>query len=197
MIVTGSCREGTPEPAPETPDETPAQVDPVVDARSSATGNGPTLYPIPPVGVPDRPSLDEPAEQRVDRPGNQGAGTGSVPTWAFRGAAQAQVGPASYGDLALDPMSLRSKVTLRAGTASMVVDDSGLSLRARMRRSTISWAEVLGFEPRIEADGTDARLVAITSSGPVELAATRGPVGEVRYIHALLDAYRQRAAIIG
>ena len=147
--------------------------------------DGPPLqYPIPPAGVGEESAPNE-------------GGSGSVPTWAFRAATQAPVGPAAYGDLALDPMSLRSKVTLRAGTSSLVVDDTGLAVRMRMRRSAIAWGDVFGFEPRFDEGGRDGSLVAITRSGPVELAATRRRAGDVRYVHALLDAYRQRAAILG
>ncbi|WP_375503203.1 serine/threonine-protein kinase [uncultured Jatrophihabitans sp.] len=161
------------------------EVDPTLAAGGAPADGQPAQYPIPPAGVPNDASVETVG------------GTGTVPTWAFRAATQAPAGPASYGDLALDPMSLRNKVSLRAGTSSLVVDDSGLAVRMRMRKSSIPWGEVLGFEPRFDEGGRAARLVALTHSGPVELAATHCPAGEVRYIHALLDAYRQRAAILG
>ncbi|WP_375484132.1 hypothetical protein [uncultured Jatrophihabitans sp.] len=153
-------------------------------ADRSAIVEGGRPYPIPPAGAPD------------DRPPKMEVSTGTVPTWAFRAATQTPSGPFSYGDLALDPQSLRNKVTLRAGTASLSVDDSGLLVRMRMRRTSIPWHDVMGFEPRFDDDG-GGRLAVLTQSGPVELAATRRPAGEVRYIHALLEAYRQRAALSG
>ena len=137
-------------------------------------------YPIPPSGMREAAS----------------AGTGDVPTWAVRATAHDPAAAGGHDDIVLDPMALRSKLTLRAGGVSLVVDDSGLALRVRMRRSSIPWSDVLGFEPRVDDDGRAAQLVVRTPSGPVELAATRRPASEVRYLHALLDAYRRRAAIL-
>jgi hypothetical protein len=92
-------------------------------------------------------------------------------------------------------MSLRRRVTIRSGASALVVDDERLLLRVWWRRSEIPWADVLGFEPRFEgvsASGSGGRLVALTRGGPVDLPATKRSMADLRYVHALLDAYRQR-----
>jgi homeobox protein ESX1 len=141
-------------------------------------------YPIPPAYNDDRDQL-----------------TGPVPTWAFRApspTSTAAAAPALVGELTLDPMSLRRRVTIRAGASSLTVDESKLLMRAWWRRSEISWSDVQGFEPRF--DGASAsgggRLVALTHSGPRELPATKRSLADLRYLHALLDAYRQRAQMM-
>ncbi len=142
-------------------------------------------YPIPPMHGDD--SYDA------------GYSTGPVPTWAFRAPPEHQPGagrPVSVGDLTIDPASLRRRVTIRSAAASMTVDESKLVLRSWLRRSEIQWADVHAFEPRFDGEPGTAQvgsLVALTSRGPVELPATRRSVGELRYVHALLDAYRVRA----
>ena len=139
-------------------------------------------YPVPPAafrGAPDQSgALGEPAAAlRVARP-------------------PARV-PHFVGDLAIDPMSLRRRLRLHAGLTALTIDDRCLTLRIRARRTRIPWTDVLGFEPRNEAGDDQAAprgsLVVLTTLGPVELPATRGSLAEVRYAHAMLDAYRIRA----
>jgi hypothetical protein len=139
-------------------------------------------YPIPPA------IADDPAD----------AASGPVPTWAFRApAAPARAPGEAVGDLTLDPMSLRRRVTVRSGASALTVDETRLVLRSWWRRREIPWPEIAGFEPRFEGtDGRGSRLVALTAAGPLELPATRRPPADLRYLAALLDAYRQRALIL-
>lgn len=135
----------------------------------------------------------------------QPAGTGAVPVWAVRAPTPAPSTPAAFpqfsSDLSLDPMSLRRKATVRSGASAVQVDDKELRLRTWLRRTAIAWSDVQGFEAHVDplADSFDdgpsspGQLVAITSGGPVELPGTRRPMSELRYVHALLDAYRIRA----
>jgi hypothetical protein len=130
-----------------------------------------------------------------------------VPTWAQRVPAPASApapapepiaAPQVVSDLSLDPMALRRRVTLHAGSAGLAVDESGLVLRRWWRRQQIPWSDVLGFEPRF--DGGTRRggglLIALTHAGPVDLPATKRPMVDLRYVHALLDAYRLRAQLL-
>ena len=152
------------------------------------------VEPGPAAGEPPAsPAADEPKEQPGTVPQFRRAATAwpSAPAWATT-----DVGVVT-GELTLDPMSLRRKVTLRSGAASLVADDSGLVLRKGLRRSEIAWSQIAGFEPRSESAGSsEGWLVAVTPTGPVELPATRRAVGDLRYVLALLDAYRQRARIL-
>jgi hypothetical protein len=143
---------------------------------------GPAQYPIP-------PAFADGSEQRP----------GAVPTWAFRAPSPSPAAvsaPAFVGDLSLDPMSLRRRSTIRSGMSALAVDETQLVLRTWWRRTEIRWADVRGFEPRFDASGAGGRLVAVTVSGPVELPATKRSIADLRYLHALLDAYRQRAALL-
>ncbi|PZS20528.1 MAG: hypothetical protein DLM57_01240 [Pseudonocardiales bacterium] len=101
------------------------------------------------------------------------------------------------GDIVIDPMSLRRRLRLHAGMSALTVDDRRLTTRSRAKRSRIPWTDVLGFEARVEAvdaEGVSSgSLIALTTLGAVELPATRGSLAEVRYAHAMLDAYRVRA----
>jgi hypothetical protein len=133
-------------------------------------------YPIPPAAQPS-PSAAAP----------------EVPTWAFRRTAPIAVGPQFVGDLAIDPQSLRSRLTVRAGLSSLTVDDDYLTLRTGFRRHRIPWEDVHGFE-RQDAPGDErGQLSARTAAEPVPLPATARPVAELGYLHALLEAYRVRA----
>jgi hypothetical protein len=125
-----------------------------------------------------------------------------VPVWAVRSQPE-QSGstepgaPKFVGELSMEPMSLRPKTTLRAGASSVAVTDESLHLRTWFKRSQILWTDVQGFEAQLHnADagaGGTGQIVALTALGPVEIPATRRPVAELRYVHALLDAYRIRA----
>jgi hypothetical protein len=182
--------EPVPGPVPAAFDE-PVATEPVAGAAPSRPLPWPpprpaegAQYPIPPAAGA------EPAGR--PRPG-------PVPTWAFRAPSTTPApvtAPAFVGDLSLDPMSLRRRATIRSGTSSLTVDETRLVQRVWWRRSELGWADVLGFEPRFEGpegSGRGGRLVALTNTGPVELVATRRPTADLRYLHALLDAYRQRA----
>lgn len=97
----------------------------------------------------------------------------------------------------IDPASLRRRLRLHAGMSALTVDERRITLRSGGSRRHIPWPDVLGFEPRYDGPGADGVMygciVAITTLGPVPLPATRGSVAEVRYAHAMLDAYRIRA----
>jgi hypothetical protein len=140
-------------------------------------------YPIP-------PSFSDPAPEPAPVP---------VPTWALRAPAPARPEVAPPGEPDLDPMSLRRRVTLRCGAATLTIDDAGLALRAWWSRREFAWSEVDGFEQRLVDRGRTSRrgrLVAHTHGGPVELAATRSPRADLPALHALLDAYRRRAQLL-
>ncbi len=160
------------DPVSTTPAEPPSDVDP--------DRTGERRYAVPPAGTAVQPAAT------------------AVPTWAFRvpPAPQQQT---RFSDLRLDPGSLSPSVTIRSGAARLVVDERRLRSRSWLRRTELPWSDVLAFEARFEsgAPGSAGRLVALTHAGPVELPATRRPVGDLRYVHALLDAYRERAAITG
>ena len=97
---------------------------------------------------------------------------------------------------------LAAKTTLRAGASAVTVTEHPLRLRTWFKRSEILWTDVQGFEAQL--DNPDAQpagtgqIVALTALGPVEIPGTRRPVAELRYVHALLDAYRiLRASRVG
>ena len=101
---------------------------------------------------------------------------------------------ASEEEVRLDPMALRRRVTLRAGTSSLTVDDARLLVRHTFKRIELAWPDIVGFDVRMEQ--ADAGLVvARTRSGAVELTATRGSSADLRYIRALLLAYQERVRL--
>jgi serine/threonine-protein kinase PknK len=124
-----------------------------------------------------------------------------VPVWAVRaptaGGQPMPISPQFVGDLSLDPMSLRPRTTLRAGASAVTIDEHELRLRNWFKRSQIPWTDVQGFEAQLETldsgPASTGQIVALTALGPVELGGTRRPLAELRYVHALLDAYRIRA----
>lgn len=143
-------------------------------------------YPIPPSFGDPAP---EPAPDRIP----------TVPTWALRTPAPARPDVVPAGEPDLDPMSLRRRITLRRGAATLTVDDAGLSVRTLWVRREFAWPEVGGFEQRLLDHGRPTRrgrLVAHTRGGPVELAATRCARAELPALYALLDAYRRRAHLL-
>ncbi|MEO9139522.1 MAG: protein kinase [Jatrophihabitans sp.] len=143
--------------------------------RSSLRPPAGQQYPIPPAGLPKGPT------------------SGAVPTWANRVPPQQQL------DLRLDPNSLRRRMTIRTGVSALIIDEQQLVLRSWWRRRQIGWADVMGFEVRSDEPATmsaDGRLVAITRNGRIDLPATRRASADLRYLHALLDAYRQRAQMV-
>ena len=127
----------------------------------------------------------------------------AVPTWAVRRPSPGPVTagtvtPAQFvGDLAIDPRSLRPKLTVRAGLSALTADDRQLVLRTKLRRERLPWSMVSGFEPRFpdgESEPSAAGvLFAITPAGGIELPATRRRAAGLRHVHALLEAYRIRA----
>jgi hypothetical protein len=156
-------------------------VPPLRPAPDPPAGSGPEGAPVPPVpAVPTVPAVP------------------AVPTWAVRTRPQpTSAAPQFVGDIAIDPESLRPKFTVRAGLSALTVDGHRLVLREGLRRERLPWSMVRGFEARYP-DGdvgptTPGLLVAQTPAGPVELPATRRPAGQLRHVHALLDAYRVRA----
>jgi hypothetical protein len=163
--------------AMELPDDEAADRDAGADIDDALT------YPIP-------PTASEP--ERTPAP--------AVPTWAFRAPAPALSTVPQRRDVQpqLDPLTLRRRVTIRSGTSSLTVDEAQLVLRAWWRRREIPWSDVSGFEPRYDPVGAHStqgpgRLVALTAGGPVDLPATKRSGTDLNYLHALLEAYRQRA----
>jgi hypothetical protein len=94
-------------------------------------------------------------------------------------------------------MSLRPKATLRAGSSSVSITGDGLRVRTWLKRRHIPWTDIEGFAAQIDAADSGAastgQIVALTSLGPVELPGTHRSLIELRYVHALLEAYRVRA----
>ena len=171
-------RDGGPPPTPVRRDEPTVRVPIPVPSPPPAASQ----YPIPPAVAAPEPAVEP------------------VPTWASRARVPAALGasPQLVGDLSLDPMTLRRRVTLRSGRATLIADESGLTVRRWWRRREVPWPDVLGFEPRIDGgpEASDGRLVAHTRTGPVDLPATTRPIADLRYVHALLDAYRERARLL-
>jgi hypothetical protein len=171
--------------SPDTGTPSPELPEPGSRSGTEAPRPGPApTYPIPPA-YPQPVPPPFPAEP-------------AVPTWAHREPARPRPnGVTTFADYTIDPMSLRRRATIRAGASALSVDESKLVLRSWLKRTEIPWTEVEGFEPRFDsgpANGT-GRLVALTRSGPRDLPATKRDLADLRYLAALLDAYRQRATI--
>jgi hypothetical protein len=191
-------------PTVEPPTVEPPTVEPPARARRIAIDIDDDYFPARRPAGPDRP--DGAVEPPAPAPAPPApADSSAVPVWAVRAPTPAPefapAGPQFSSDLSLDPMALRPKVTIRSGASSVQVDQHRLRLRTWMRRSSIDWSDVAGFEAQAETvdDGFEDRptgaghLLALTSAGPVPLPGTRRPMAELRYVHALLDAYRIRA----
>ncbi|HEY2272175.1 MAG TPA: protein kinase, partial [Jatrophihabitantaceae bacterium] len=170
-----------------------------LSAADYAPRHGP-LGAEPPVEPPAE-SQPEPGPQPEPEPPPVGAPAPQpppVPVWAVRppvGAAPPST-PQFVSDLSLEPMSLRPKATLRAGASSVAINERQLQLRTWFKRSSVEWADVEGFEVQVDSDSGAAQtgqIIALTTLGPVELPGTRRQLGELRYVHALLAAYRIRA----
>jgi hypothetical protein len=119
-----------------------------------------------------------------------------VPVWAVREPTAVAAGPQQPVGEA-PPDQVQPRITLRSGASSLAVDERQLHLRTWFRSSSIDWAEVQGFEARLDAAGArpagTGRIVALTADGPVELPGTRRALAELRYVRELLDAYRDQA----
>ncbi len=204
-------------PAPDAPEITDEQLavrideaDPDEDAAADQAPTTPGGAPLPRVEpyrpLPGRrPGPPESAQQYPIPPAfaeNAEAAPAAVPTWSVRAPSptpSTAPAPALVADLTLDPLSLRRRATIRSGASAMTVDEVRLALRTWWRRSEIPWSEVQSFEPRFDGGnrpGPSGRLVALTQHGPVELPATKRPLSDLRYLHALLDAYGQRAQLM-
>ncbi len=198
--------ESEPEPGPS-PDLPAADEPPVVRrdpgapswwAPLDAAGHpvADEQYPKPPAAPPAETHLPEyPAPPAGFPAPSSPAG---VPIWATRSPTPAtSAGPQFVGDLAIDPTSLRPRLTVRSGTARLRVDDTALTLRTLFRKDRLPWTQVNRFEQHFPTgdpgNATPGVLLAITPTGAVELPATRRTPGELRNLHALLDAYRVRA----
>jgi len=105
--------------------------------------------------------------------------------------------PQFVGDISIDPNYLRPRLTVRAGLSSLTVDEQHLTMRSMLHRERLPWSQVTSFEPHFPDGNTGPTakgvLVALTPAGAIELPATRRQGGELRHVHALLDAYRVRA----
>jgi hypothetical protein len=162
------------EPAPESAPEEPVEPQPD-DVR----------YPIPPAAHSSAPDANV---------------AFAAPAAALRMAWPPTPTGQSGTDLVIDPMSLRGRLRLHAGVTTMTIDERGLTLRTRLKRTRILWTDVLGFQPQYDvvgADGvTNGSVVVVTTTGPVVLQATRGSLADVRYAQAMLEAYRIRAQLV-
>jgi hypothetical protein len=187
---------------PATPDSPPGlpAAEPAVDNSARPARPLPGPWPVPPPATeaaqyPIPPAFDDRSTEARQQPS-------PVPTWAFRAPVPAPIAattPTDVDQFAVDPTSLRRRVTIRAGASTLVVDDTRLLLRVWWRRSEIPWRDVHGFEVRFDrANGaaSEGRLVALTRNGPVDLPATKRSTADLRHLHALLDAYAQRAELM-
>jgi hypothetical protein len=117
--------------------------------------------------------------------------------WATRAPTTGPAAPQFVGDLAIDPSSLRPKLTVRSGLSRLTVDEHHLIQGSPLHKERLAWSQISRFELHFPSGDPAAQvpgvLVAITATGAVELPATRRPGGELRNLHALLDAYRIRA----
>jgi hypothetical protein len=192
-----------PMPAPTPPEHAPEHAADTVD-EPDAPAPRPRRVPV---DIDDdyfparRPAhLDQPAPPPLPPPS---ADPGAVPIWAVRQPTPPPpvASPQFSSDRSLDPMSLRRKITIRSGASAVTVDERELRLRTWLRRTSIAWSDVHGFEAHVDPLGDrydegaagPGQLVALTTGGPVELPGTRRAMGELRHVHALLDAYRIRA----
>ena len=184
----------------------PPRSDGTIEQAAAAELAAASIWAQPAVDLPsaEPPVPDDPAgtavlPEMIAPESEVPTATGPVPTWAFPSLTQSRPLPPpapSVGDLTLDPASLRRKVTIRSGSASLTVDETTLVVRQWLRKRPIAWPTVHGFEPRFDGDpaaGALGWLVAVTDSGPIDLPATKRSAADLRYVHALLDAYRQRA----
>jgi hypothetical protein len=107
------------------------------------------------------------------------------------------VAPVFVGTTAIDPMSLRPSLTLRAGLDAVKVDADNITVRNKASRERVPWRYVRSFESYVEGDPSDpdARgyIIVRTVNDAIDLPATRGNVNEIEYAHAILEAYRLRA----
>jgi hypothetical protein len=198
--------EATPEPgpAPDLPveDESPvARRDPAapswwapLDAADYPVAD--EQYPKPPAVQSTETHLPEFPAPPVGFPAP--SSPAGVPIWATRSPTPSPTAaPQFVGDLSIDPTSLRPRLTVRSGTARLRVDDTALTLRTLFRKERLPWAQVNRFEQHFPTgdpgNATPGVLLAITPTGAVELPATKRTPGELRHLHALLDAYRVRA----
>jgi hypothetical protein len=135
---------------------------------------------------------EESSERTILQAAHGGRSPASSPT-----PPRPAIAPVFVGDIAIDPMSLRPSMTLRAGLDSLKVDGEQLVIRSGMSRERVPWSDVTHFETYTEGDPTDvdARgyLILRTHHDAIDLPATRGSVTEVEHAHAVLEAYRLRA----
>jgi hypothetical protein len=196
----------TPEPMPVPPPRLPASPAPALPLTA---GRRPVEIDddlaLPHQPAPHRPPLRAPSVPRVvtptlpPQPEPSEPAAPAVPTWAVRRPSPFPTGPVPQfvGDIAIDPRSLRPKLTVRAGLSSLTVDGRQLVLRTGIHRERLPWSMVNAFEPRFpdgdESPADQGVLVAMTPAGAIELPATRRHGDQLRHVHALLDAYRVRA----
>ena len=156
-------------------------------APPAEDGQSAEQFPIPP------------SDSRAAGGGAPNAGAQGVPTWAVRSPNPQFVAsaPQFVGDISIDPNYLRPRLTVRAGLSSLTVDEQHLTMRSMLHRERLPWSQVTSFEPHFPDGNTGPTakgvLVALTPAGAIELPATRRQGGELRHVHALLDAYRVRA----
>jgi hypothetical protein len=179
---------------PLTAERRPIDIDDDLALPHQPAPHRPPLRPASPA-----PSLPRTVAPTVHVEPSESSTVPPVPTWAVRRPSPFPAGPVPQfvGDIAIDPQSLRPKLTVRAGLSSLTVDGRQLVLRSGVHRERLPWSMVSAFEPRFPDgdEGPTARgvLVAMTPAGAIELPATRRQGGQLRHVHALLDAYRVRA----
>jgi hypothetical protein len=183
--VAASATPATSWPDPQWTDVLPPPVEPATEEPAPEEQPPDEVrYPIPPAARSSAPDA------------NLAFGT---PATALRMARPITRTPQAVSDLVIDPMSLRARLRLHAGLTALTIDERRLTLRIRLKRTRIPWSDVLGFQPHYEAAGaegvTRGSVIALTTTGHVELPATRGSIAEVRYAQAMLDAYRIRAQL--
>jgi hypothetical protein len=164
-------------PPPFYPPGDPRTVQEPIPEPTAEAEPAPTQFPIPPAAAAPAYVLD-------------------APLTALRPAA---VGSDFSNDLAIDPGSLHRKLRLSSGLSSLRVDEVELRVRSGLKRESIPWTDVLGFEPRFDtskhAAPSHGWLVVLTPQGEFDLPATRSPIAELRHRHAMLEAYRVRAGL--
>lgn len=196
----GPAPESAPGSAPEPAPEPKPEFEPIQPQHAPALATS-WWSPVAPRGDDVQPAEQFPVPPSDARAagGAPPAGAPGVPTWAVRSPHPQFVAsaPQFVGDISIDPNYLRPRLTVRAGLSSLTVDDKYLTMRSMLRRERLPWSQVASFEPHFPDGNTGPTakgvLVALTPAGAIELPATRRQGGELRHVHALLDAYRVRA----
>ncbi len=156
--------------------------EPFVARASSEHLDRQPAFPAPPLAraVPEQPTLPR---------------GGAVPVWTAR---TFPVQPDALTEPAVDPSTLRPRLTVRSGTYRLTVDEDRLTMRRTLRTEYLAWTQISGFQQHFPSGDNSPQshgvLVALTPTGAIELRATKRSGDELRRLHALLEAYRLRSA---